>query len=128
MSRWHLGLGAECERKGTKAEGLWLVKLRRRQVQWEMGRLQARGANKDQAQQEYENRLREQQEAREQMEMFKNYKPNLSYRHNEHGRKLSMKEAWKALSRKFHGKRSGKMKTEKRLKKIVEEKEERGYG
>ncbi|OBZ72567.1 hypothetical protein A0H81_07959 [Grifola frondosa] len=29
--------------------------------------------------------------------------------------------AWKALSHKFHGKGSGKMKTEKRLKKIAEE-------
>jgi U4/U6.U5 tri-snRNP-associated protein 1 len=102
---------------------LWLAEQRRRQAQRELGRLQARGANKDQAQREYENRLREQQEAREQMETFKNYKPDidLSY-HDEFGRKLSMKEAWKALSHKFHGKGSGKMKTEKRLKKIAEEK------
>ncbi len=32
-----------------------------------------------------------------------------------------MEEAWKALSHKFHGKGSGKMETETRLKKIVKE-------
>ena len=102
---------------------VWLAELRRRQAQRELERLQSRGGNKDQSQREYENRLREQQEAREQMEMFKNYKPDidLSY-HDEFGRKLTMKEAWKALSHKFHGKGSGRMKTEKRLKKIAEEK------
>lgn len=106
-----------------KQRDLWLAELRRRQAQRELEKLQARGANKDQAQREYENRVREQQEARDQMEMFKNYKPDidLSY-HDENGRKLSTKEAWKALSHKFHGKGSGKMKTEKRLKKIAEEK------
>jgi len=106
-----------------KQRDLWLAELRRRQAHRELEKLQARGANKDQAQREYENRVREQQEAREQMEMFKNYKPDidLSY-HDENGRKLSIKEAWKALSHKFHGKGSGRMKTEKRLKKIAEEK------
>lgn len=109
--------------KVQKQRDWWLGDLRRKQAQRDLERLQARGANKDQAQREYENRLREQQEAREQMELFKNYKPDvdLSY-HDEHGRKLSLKEAWKALSHKFHGKGSGKMKIEKRLKKIADEK------
>jgi U4/U6.U5 tri-snRNP-associated protein 1 len=40
------------------------------------------------------------------------------------GHSLTPKEAWKALSHKFHGKGSGKMKTEKRLKKIAEEKKQ----
>ena len=40
---------------------------------------------------------------------------------DEFGRELTPKEAWKALSHKFHGKGSGKAKTEKRLKKIAEE-------
>ncbi|KAH9039699.1 SART-1 family-domain-containing protein [Lactarius hengduanensis] len=86
---------------------LWLAEQRRR----------------DQAQREYENRLRDQQEARANLEAFKNYKPdvNIVY-HDEFGRALDWKEAWKALSHKFHGKGSGKMKTEKRLKKIAEEK------
>lgn len=102
---------------------LWLADQRRRVAQRELEKLQSRGANKDQAQREYENRLREQQEARDNMEAFKNYKPdvNIVY-YDEFGRALTPKEAWKALSHKFHGKGSGKMKTEKRLKKIAEEK------
>lgn len=102
---------------------LWLAEQRRRVAQRDLERLQSRGGNKDQAQREYENRLREQQEARDNMEAFKDYKPdiNIVY-YDEFGRPLSAKEAWKALSHKFHGKGSGKMKTEKRLKKIAEEK------
>jgi U4/U6.U5 tri-snRNP-associated protein 1 len=104
---------------------LWLADQRRRVAQRELEKLQSRGANKDQAQREYENRLREQQEARENLEAFKNYKPdvNIVY-YDEYGRSLTPKEAWKALSHKFHGKGSGKMKTEKRLKKIAEEKKQ----
>ncbi|KAF8656215.1 hypothetical protein AX16_002651 [Volvariella volvacea WC 439] len=104
---------------------LWLAEQRRKIAKRELERMQSRGGNKDQAQREYENRLREQQDAREQLEAFKNYKPdvNIAY-YDEHGRELSMKEAWKALSHKFHGKGSGKMKTEKRLKKIAEEKKQ----
>jgi U4/U6.U5 tri-snRNP-associated protein 1 len=102
---------------------LWLASMRQRIAQRELDRLQSRGGNKDQAQREYENRMREQQEARENLEMFKDYKPdvNIVY-YDEFGRALTPKEAWKALSHKFHGKGSGKMKTEKRLKKIAEEK------
>lgn len=114
------------EREKTQLQrDLWLADQRRRVAQREMERLQSRGANKDQAQREYENRLREQQEARDNLEAFKNYKPdvNIVY-YDEFGRVLTPKEAWKALSHKFHGKGSGKMKTEKRLKKIAEEKKQ----
>jgi U4/U6.U5 tri-snRNP-associated protein 1 len=102
---------------------LWLASMRQRVAQRELERLQSRGGNKDQAQREYDNRLRDQQEARENLDMFKDYKPdvNIVY-YDEFGRQLTPKEAWKALSHKFHGKGSGKMKTEKRLKKIAEEK------
>lgn len=102
---------------------LWLASMRQRLAQRDLERLQSRGGNKDQAQREYENRMREQQEARENLDMFKDYKPdvNIVY-YDEFGRQLTPKEAWKALSHKFHGKGSGKMKTEKRLKKIAEEK------
>jgi U4/U6.U5 tri-snRNP-associated protein 1 len=104
---------------------LWLAEYRRRQAQRELERVQSRGGNKDQATREYENRVREQQEARAQLDLFKNYKPdvNIVY-YDEYGRSLTPKEAWKALSHKFHGKGSGKMKTEKRLKKIAEEKKQ----
>lgn len=101
----------------------WLADQRRRVAQRELDKLNSRGGNKDQATREYENRLREQQEARQNLETFKNYKPdvNIVY-YDEFGRALTLKEAWKALSHKFHGKGSGKMKTEKRLQKIKEEK------
>ncbi|KAF8972133.1 SART-1 family-domain-containing protein [Flammula alnicola] len=109
--------------KTQRQRDLWLAEQRRHVAQRELEKLQSRGANKDQAQREYENRLREQQEARDNMEAFKNYKPdvNIVY-YDEFGRALTPKEAWKALSHKFHGKGSGKMKIEKRLKKIAEEK------
>jgi U4/U6.U5 tri-snRNP-associated protein 1 len=104
---------------------LWLAEQRQRMAQRDVERLRARGSSKDQAQREYENRLRDQQDARANLEAFKNYKPdvNIVY-HDEFGRALDWKEAWKALSHKFHGKGSGKMKTEKRLKKIAEEKKQ----
>lgn len=103
----------------------WLANMRSRLAQRDLERLQSRGGNKDQNQREYENRQRDQQEARENQEMFKDYKPdvNIVY-YDEYGRRLTPKEAWKALSHKFHGKGSGKMKTEKRLKKIAEEKKQ----
>ncbi len=41
---------------------------------------------------------------------------------DEGGRLMNQKEAFKQLSHQFHGKGSGKMKTEKHLKKISEEK------
>ena len=101
---------------------LWLADYRRMLAQRELERTRTRGGNKDQATREYENRQREQQEARQNLETFKHYKPdvNIVY-YDEFGRELTPKEAWKALSHKFHGKGSGRMKTEKRLKKIAEE-------
>ncbi|KAJ6576459.1 SART-1 family-domain-containing protein [Mycena vulgaris] len=100
----------------------WLAQQRRAIEQRETERWQSRGANKDQATREQLNRQREQQEIRDTVELFKSYKPdvNLVY-YDEYGRSLTPKEAWKALSHVFHGKGSGKMKTEKRLKKIKDE-------
>ena len=71
----------------------------------------------------WENKQRDQQEAKEMAARFKDYKPNvqLSYK-DEFGREMSQKEAFKYLSHQFHGKGSGKAKTEKRLKKIEDEK------
>lgn len=126
-----------------KQKDLWLADYRRRMAQRELERIQARGGNKDQAQREWENRMREQQEARDALDIYKNYKPdvNIMY-HDEFGRRkyhfydlllgainslfaeMTPKEAWKSLSHKFHGKTSGRMKTEKRLKKIAEERKQ----
>ncbi|KAL4074901.1 SART-1 family-domain-containing protein [Scleroderma yunnanense] len=109
--------------KVQQQRDLWLAEYRRRQTQRELERLQSRGSTKDQATREYENRLREQQDARANLEFFKDYKPDINIVYfDEFGRSLNPKDAWKALSHKFHGKGSGKMKMEKRLKKIAEEK------
>lgn len=109
----------------------WLAEYRHRLAQRELDRLRSRNAlgSKDQAQREWENRQRESAEARESMELFTNYKPDVEIKyHDTDGRVLTTKEAWKALSHKFHGKGSGRMKTEKRLKKIAEEKKREAMG
>lgn len=109
--------------KHQKQHDLWLADYRRRTAERELERIKSRGGNKDQAQREYDNRMREQQDAREALQIFKEYKPdvNIVY-HDEFGREMTPKEAWKSLSHKFHGKTSGRMKTEKKLRKIEEEK------
>ncbi|XP_051733386.1 U4/U6.U5 tri-snRNP-associated protein 1 [Ctenopharyngodon idella] len=51
-----------------------------------------------------------------------NYKPDVKIEYvDESGRKLTPKEAFRQLSHRFHGKGSGKMKTERRMKKLEEE-------
>ncbi|XP_033632494.1 U4/U6.U5 tri-snRNP-associated protein 1-like [Asterias rubens] len=50
------------------------------------------------------------------------YKPDVKLRyHDDHGREINQKEAFRLLSHRFHGKGSGKMKTDKRAKKLLEE-------
>lgn len=86
--------------------------------------------------QERQNYQKQQNDARERylnqllhQEFQKNYKPNVAIRYNdEFGRELNPKDAFKQLSHEFHGKGSGKMKTEKRLKKIEKEKREQEKG
>jgi U4/U6.U5 tri-snRNP-associated protein 1 len=88
-----------------------------------MDKLQGQGHNKDEATREYENCVREQQEARNSLEAFKNCKLPIDLtEYDEFGRVMTLKESWKALFHKFHGKGSGKMKLEKRVKKIADEK------
>lgn len=77
-----------------------------------------------------QNEAREQFVSRLQAELFaQSYRPDvrLEY-HDEFGRAMGQKEAFKHLSHMFHGKGSGKGKTEKRLKKIEGEKREAGKG
>ncbi|KAI1639378.1 SART-1 family protein [Biscogniauxia mediterranea] len=71
-----------------------------------------------------QNNIRDQQTSRQMVELFnKGYKPNVELRYNdEFGRELDQKAAFKHLSHQFHGKGSGKGKTDKRLKKIEDEK------
>ncbi|KAI7902716.1 SART-1 protein [Cokeromyces recurvatus] len=70
-------------------------------------------------------REREREEARRLREFelaMENYKPevNLEYT-DDSGRVMNTHEAFRYMSHKFHGKTSGKTKTEKRMKKIEEE-------
>ncbi|KAI9158455.1 U4/U6.U5 tri-snRNP-associated protein snu66 [Paramyrothecium foliicola] len=75
-----------------------------------------------------QNNWREQQQSRRIAELYKSgYKPNVELKYtDEHGRQVDQKEAFKLLSHQFHGKGSGKGKTEKRLKKIEDEKRREG--
>lgn len=71
-----------------------------------------------------ENRRRDQKVSEQLAEIFKfEYKPNVELKYiDEFGRRMDSREAFKQMSHQFHGKGSGKQKTEKRLKKIEEEK------
>ena len=72
----------------------------------------------------WENKQRDQAESRQMAEIFnREYKPNVQLKYvDEFGRSMNQKEAFKHLSHQFHGKGSGKQKTEKHLKKIEDEK------
>ncbi|GAA5867776.1 hypothetical protein JCM1840_006689 [Sporobolomyces johnsonii] len=107
-----------------KEREAWLAAQRRRAEDREREKIESRmaGDAKDQRQREYENKLREQRDAQATLEAYRNYKPvvELKY-HDEFGRDMTPKEAWKHLSHSFHGHGSGSKKTEKRLKKIENE-------
>ncbi|KAJ4135993.1 hypothetical protein NW768_003601 [Fusarium equiseti] len=70
-----------------------------------------------------QNTWRDQQQSKRLAELYSSgYKPNVELKYtDDHGRALDSKEAFKHLSHQFHGKGSGKGKTEKRLKKIEDE-------
>jgi len=101
-----------------KTKDLWLADHRQRMAKREVERIAARGGNKDQAQREWENKMREQNEAREALDMYRNYKPDVHIvYHDEFGSRncsslsilsiadeeaeMTPKEAWKSLSHKF---------------------------
>lgn len=71
-----------------------------------------------------QNAWRDHQHSRRMAELIQaTYKPDVQLKYtDEHGRTLDSKEAFKHLSHQFHGKGSGKGKTEKKLKQIEEEK------
>ncbi|KAL9633884.1 MAG: hypothetical protein Q9164_004425 [Protoblastenia rupestris] len=72
----------------------------------------------------YENKQRDQLESRQMTDIFnREYKPDVQLKYvDEFGRSMNQKEAFKHLSHQFHGKGSGKQKTEKHLKKIDDDK------
>ncbi|KIX04201.1 uncharacterized protein Z518_07755 [Rhinocladiella mackenziei CBS 650.93] len=71
-----------------------------------------------------QNTLREHQSSIQAAATFnREYKPDVQIKYvDDDGRLMNQKEAFKHLSHQFHGKGSGKLKTEKHLKKIAEEK------
>ncbi|KAI8814202.1 SART-1 protein [Cladochytrium replicatum] len=101
----------EAERKAGGAGG---SKQKGREREWELERERDR--------QKYREDMEERERMREVEERFKNYAPDIQLEyHDEFGRALGPKEAFKQLSHRFHGKTPGKMKREKQLRKIAEE-------
>lgn len=88
------------------------------------GRLDRMSAREREEHARWENKQRDQQESRQMAEIFnREYKPDVQLKYvDEFGRAMNQKEAFKHLSHQFHGKGSGKQKTEKHLKKIDDEK------
>lgn len=76
----------------------WLVQRRQQQADLEAAKYAARqaGASKDQRTRELENRAREKEMARRDLEAFKDYKPQIEIKYtDDHGREMTPKEAWK---------------------------------
>lgn len=112
---------AEKQRRETEAERKARTQRERDRANGRLDRMSAREKEEYARQQ---NTFRDQLESRQLGELFnKEYKPNVELKYiDEHGRSMNAKEAFKHLSHQFHGKGSGKQKTEKMLKKIEDEK------
>ncbi|KAB5528156.1 SART-1 protein [Coniochaeta sp. 2T2.1] len=127
--------GAELNHKFRQKE-LFLAELHRRMVKFDedarmqrerdraSGRLDRMSVRDREEWQRQQNTIREQHQSRIMDQLYKEgYKPNIELKYtDEHGRNLDQKEAFKHLSHQFHGKGSGKGKTDKMLKKIENEK------
>jgi U4/U6.U5 tri-snRNP-associated protein 1 len=112
---------AEKHRRESEAE----KKARQqRERDRQSGRLDRMSAREREEYGRWNNAQREQMESRQMAEIFnREYKPDVQLKYiDDFGRNMSPREAFKHLSHQFHGKGSGKQKTEKRLKKIEAEK------
>jgi U4/U6.U5 tri-snRNP-associated protein 1 len=87
------------------------------------GKLERMSAREREDHARWENKHRDTLDSRHLADIFnRDYKPDVQLNYvDEHGRAMNQKEAFKHLSHQFHGKGSGKLKTEKHLKKIEEE-------
>ncbi|KAK1777943.1 SART-1 protein [Copromyces sp. CBS 386.78] len=87
------------------------------------GRLDRMSIREREEWQRQQNTIRERHQADLKDRLFKeHYKPTVELKyHDAEGRSLDQKEAFKELSHQFHGKGSGKGKTDKRLKKLEAE-------
>ncbi len=88
------------------------------------GKLDRMSAREREEYARWENKQRDQAESRQMLDVFnREYKPDVQLKYvDEFGRSMNQKEAFKHLSHQFHGKGSGKQKTEKHLKKISDDK------
>ncbi|KAJ1978345.1 hypothetical protein H4R35_001944 [Dimargaris xerosporica] len=118
------------ERQRWLAEQRYKDRLRELDDQHERARLirnSRKGTGRDAAaaaDREHERLMlaRDRERACEEQERMKNYKPDVRLEYtDEFGQQLDPKEAFRQLSHKFHGKYSGKAKTEKRLRKMEQE-------
>ena len=87
------------------------------------GRLDRMSAREQQEYARQQNAQRDLQASRRMAELYNSeFKPTFEIKYaDEDGRRLDQKEAFKHLSHQFHGKGSGKGKTDKKLKKIADE-------
>ncbi|KAF9164360.1 hypothetical protein BGX21_001590 [Mortierella sp. AD011] len=132
---YDVGSSEQAERAKAQAErAKWLAdqKLREAKLARELVRDKARDKERSKEKnysirdrerdREYENQRREQQLLDEREARMKNYKPDIKLEYfDESGNRLDTKQAFRQLSHAFHGKTSGKMKTEKRMKKLEDE-------
>ncbi|KAI1913822.1 hypothetical protein LOZ65_005781 [Ophidiomyces ophidiicola] len=111
----------EKRRRETEAEKRARAQRERDRTSGKLDRMSARDREEYAR---WENKQRDQQESRSMADVFnREYKPDVQLKYvDDHGRLMNQKEAFKHLSHQFHGKGSGKMKTEKHLKKIEDEK------
>ena len=88
------------------------------------GKLDRMSAREREEYARWENKQRDQAESRQMLDVFnREYKPDVQLKYvDEFGRSMNQKEAFKHLSHQFHGKGSGKQKTEKHLKRIADDK------
>ena len=112
---------AEKQRREAEAEQRARLQRERDRAS---GKLERMSAREREEHARWENKQRDQLESRQMADVFnREYKPDVQLKYvDEHGRSMNQKEAFKHLSHQFHGKGSGKQKTEKHLKKIADEK------
>lgn len=131
-----MGNAEQAERSKIQSErARWLADARLREARLAKEMAQAKARDKEKVRdknysirdrdrdREYENQRREQQLLDEREARMKNYQPDIKLEYiDDSGNRLNTKEAFRQLSHAFHGKTSGKMKTEKRMKKLEDEK------
>lgn len=111
------------EKRSREAEAERKARLQRERDRTS-GKLDRMSARDREEYARWENKQRDQAESRQMAEIFnREYKPNVELKYvDEFGRNMNQKEAFKHLSHQFHGKGSGKQKTEKHLKRIEDDK------